>query len=50
MTPAELQATPDSTGHYGEFGGMFVPETLMATAAGAGGGIREGESGSDFSG
>ena len=30
MTPAELQATPDSTGHYGDFGGMFVPETLMA--------------------
>jgi tryptophan synthase beta chain len=26
----ESQALPDSTGHYGEFGGMFVPETLMA--------------------
>ena len=21
---------PDSTGHFGQFGGMFVPETLMA--------------------
>ncbi|MFM2242203.1 MAG: tryptophan synthase subunit beta, partial [Verrucomicrobiota bacterium] len=21
---------PDATGHYGKFGGMFVPETLMA--------------------
>jgi len=23
-------ALPDSSGHYGQFGGMFVPETLMA--------------------
>ena len=30
MTAAELQKLPDSTGHYGDFGGMFVPETLMA--------------------
>lgn len=30
MTSVDLQALPDSTGHYGEFGGMFVPETLMA--------------------
>jgi len=22
--------TPDATGHFGQFGGMFVPETLMA--------------------
>ena len=21
---------PDSTGHFGNYGGMFVPETLMA--------------------
>ena len=21
---------PDATGHFGKFGGMFVPETLMA--------------------
>ena len=27
MTP---QALPDSRGHFGPFGGMFVPETLMA--------------------
>lgn len=24
-----LTALPDKTGHYGKFGGMFVPETLM---------------------
>jgi tryptophan synthase beta chain len=30
MIAEESQALPDSTGHYGEFGGMFVPETLMA--------------------
>ncbi len=23
-------SAPDSTGHFGRFGGMFVPETLMA--------------------
>src|SRR6478736_5472491 len=23
-------ALPDATGHFGQFGGMFVPETLMA--------------------
>ena len=28
-TPA-MPVTPDATGHYGQFGGMFVPETLMA--------------------
>ena len=22
--------TPDATGHFGKYGGMFVPETLMA--------------------
>ena len=25
-----LTAIPDATGHYGPYGGMFVPETLMA--------------------
>ena len=30
MTIADLQGVPDATGHYGDFGGMFVPETLMA--------------------
>ena len=32
-TLEEMKATPsapDSTGHFGRFGGMFVPETLMA--------------------
>ena len=24
------QSVPDATGHFGQFGGMFVPETLMA--------------------
>ena len=24
-----LPTVPDATGHYGPFGGMFVPETLM---------------------
>jgi len=28
-TPAPY-SLPDATGHYGQFGGMFVPETLMA--------------------
>jgi len=25
-----IPVTPDSTGHFGQFGGMFVPETLMS--------------------
>ncbi len=25
-----LNATPDATGHFGPYGGMFVPETLMS--------------------
>ncbi len=25
-----LTQIPDETGHYGPYGGMFVPETLMA--------------------
>ena len=25
-----IPITPDSTGHFGQFGGMFVPETLMS--------------------
>ena len=28
--PTLSPAVPDSTGHFGHFGGMFVPETLMA--------------------
>ena len=28
--PEALTQQPDSGGHYGRFGGMFVPETLMA--------------------
>ena len=28
-TTSSLQSGPDATGHFGEFGGMFVPETLM---------------------
>jgi tryptophan synthase beta chain len=27
---AAATTTPDATGHFGQFGGMFVPETLMA--------------------
>jgi tryptophan synthase beta chain len=29
-TAASLPVMPDSHGHFGKFGGMFVPETLMA--------------------
>ena len=28
--PAPLPAVPDAHGHFGPYGGMFVPETLMA--------------------
>ena len=28
--PPVLTAVPDATGHFGQFGGMFVPETLMS--------------------
>jgi tryptophan synthase beta chain len=28
-TPASLKAPPDATGRFGEFGGRFVPETLV---------------------
>ena len=28
-TPATLTAPPDTTGRFGEFGGRFVPETLV---------------------
>ena len=28
--PKELTQIPDATGHFGPYGGMFVPETLMA--------------------
>ncbi|MES2657353.1 MAG: tryptophan synthase subunit beta [Verrucomicrobiota bacterium] len=27
---SSIPVLPDSTGHFGQFGGMFVPETLMA--------------------
>ena len=32
MTPARLDPArlPDADGHFGRFGGRFVPETLMA--------------------
>jgi len=29
MTQADYAAAPDAHGHFGAFGGMFVPETLM---------------------
>ena len=29
MTPATLTAQPDAGGHFGPYGGVFVPETLM---------------------
>jgi tryptophan synthase beta chain len=28
--PARLEAVPDAHGHFGPYGGMFVPETLMS--------------------
>ncbi|MEM7384682.1 MAG: tryptophan synthase subunit beta, partial [Verrucomicrobiota bacterium] len=30
MTQIPADAVPDATGHFGPYGGMFVPETLMA--------------------
>lgn len=30
MNNSESQQLPDATGHFGNYGGMFVPETLMA--------------------
>src|SRR5688572_19204598 len=27
---SSISSLPDATGHFGQFGGMFVPETLMA--------------------
>lgn len=29
MTPAPLSAVPDASGHFGPYGGTFVPETLV---------------------
>jgi tryptophan synthase beta chain len=29
MSPTETTARPDATGHFGPYGGRFVPETLM---------------------
>ena len=29
MSTTALQTVPDATGHFGPYGGMFVPETLM---------------------
>ncbi len=31
MSIADVTAVPDVTGHFGAYGGTFVPETLMAT-------------------
>lgn len=30
MSDLPTHAVPDATGHFGPYGGMFVPETLMA--------------------
>jgi tryptophan synthase beta chain len=30
MTPLQASSQPDSTGHFGPYGGRFVPEVLMA--------------------
>ena len=35
-----LQQLPDVRGHFGPYGGMFVPETLMTALARADGRIR----------
>ena len=31
--PAAAQQLPDATGHFGPYGGVFVPETLMTALA-----------------
>lgn len=30
VAPVKAAEVPDATGHFGQYGGMFVPETLMA--------------------
>ena len=30
ISPQDSQNLPDAHGHFGQFGGMFVPETLIA--------------------
>ena len=30
MSSVATQTLPDAQGHFGPYGGMFVPETLMA--------------------
>ncbi len=30
MVPSDLLTLPDTSGHFGQFGGMFVPEILMS--------------------
>ena len=29
MTAPEVRSSPDATGHFGPYGGRFVPETLV---------------------
>ena len=29
VSPPAASAVPDSTGHFGAYGGVFVPETLV---------------------
>src|SRR5271154_1476308 len=29
MSTTAIETVPDATGHFGPYGGMFVPETLM---------------------
>ena len=40
-TPATLTAPPDATGRFGEFGGRFVPETLVPACQELEAGFRE---------
>ena len=30
MTTSQVTSEPDATGHFGPYGGRFVPEVLMA--------------------
>ena len=40
--PPELPRLPDRAGHFGAFGGRYVPETLMTPLARAGDGLPRG--------
>ena len=42
-------ALPDPTGHFGPYGGVFVPETLIAALRAIGSGIRPRQIRSEFS-